>query len=193
MKEEEINRLNNREMLEKKVTSFVSNRIKVSPWGLAHVLDENIPIINEIIYSLVELDPEVTFDYENMTIISKKLNFKIILKMGITEKTPPELAEAGFDFSKSHKSDHISVQVPPSYDIGGIADYEKEFSIRNSDIEYVKTWDNKGQKGYKMPSKGKAAEIGEIIDVIKSYNDDMFIEEYELEDEVEDRKPVSKI
>ena len=44
-----------------------------------------------------------------------------------------------------------------------------------------------------MPSKGKTAEIGEIIDVIKSYNDDMFIEEYELEDEVEDRKPVSKI
>ena len=193
MKEEEINRLNNREMLEKKVTSFVSNKIKVSPWGLAHVLDENIPIINEIIYSLVELDPEVTFDYENMTIISKKLNFKIILKMGITQNTPQYLAKDDFDFSENHKSDYISIQVPPSDSIGEVADYEKELSIRNSDIEYVKTWDNKGQKGYKMPSKGKAAEIGEIIDVIKSCNDDMFIEEDEVEDEAEHRKPVSKI
>ena len=171
------------------INRFVSNKIKVSPRALAHVLDENIPTINEIIYSLVKLDPEVTFDYKNMTIISEKLNFKIILKMGITEKTPPELAEAGFDFSKSHKSDHISVQVPPSYDIGGIADYEKEFSIRNSDIEYVKTWDNKGQKGYEMPSKGRDAEIGEIIDAIKSYNDDKLIED---EAEAGNRKPVSK-
>ena len=68
------------------INRFVSNKIKVSPWGLAHVLDENIPTINEIIYSLVKLDPKVTFDYKNMTIISEKLNFKIILKMGITEK-----------------------------------------------------------------------------------------------------------
>jgi len=189
MKEEEINRSNDREMLKKKVTSFVSNKIKVSPWELAHVLEENIPIINVIIYSLVKLDPEVTFDYENMTIISKKLNFKIILKMGITQKTPQYLAKDGFDFSENHKSDHISVQVPPSDSIGGVADYEKELSIRNSDIEYVKTWDNKGQKGYKTPSKGIDDEIYEIKDVIKSYNDDKFIEE----DEAENRKPVSKI
>ena len=189
MKEEEINRLNNRGMLKKEVTSFVSNKIKVSPWELAHVLDENIPIINVIIYSLVKLDPEVTFDYENMTIISKKLNFKIILKMGTTQKTSPHLAEEGFDFSK-HK-DHISVQVPPSYDIGGVADYEKELSIENSDIEYVKTWDNKGQKGYEMPSKGIDAEIDEIKDAIKSYNKDIFIEDDE-EDATESRKHVSK-
>ena len=41
-----------------------------------------------------------------------------------------------------------------------------------------------------MPSKGIAAEIDEIIDVIKSYNDDKFI--VEDEDEAENRKPVSK-
>ena len=178
--------------MNEEVASFVSNKIKVSPWGLAHVLDENIPIINEIIYSLVKLDPEVTFDYEKMTIISKKLNFKIILKMGITQKTPPHLAEKGFDYSKSHKSDRISVQVPPSDSIDGVADYEKELSIKNGDIEYVKTWDNKGQKGNEMPSKGIDDEIDEIIYAIKSYNGDKFIED-EDEDEDEHRKPVSKI
>lgn len=191
MKEEEINRLNNREMLKEEVTSFVSNKIMVSPSGLAHVLDENIPIINVIIHSLVRLDPEVTFDYENMTIISKKLNFKIILKMGITQKTPSHIAEKGFDYSKSHKSDRISVQIPPSDSIDGVADYEKELSIKNGDIEYVKTWDNKGQNGYEMPSKGIDDEIDEIIYAIKSYNGDKFIEDEEDEDE--NRKPVSKI
>ena len=192
MMEEEINRLNNREMLKEEVTNFVSNKIIVTPSGLAHVLDENIPIINVIIYSLVKLDPEVTFDYENMTIISKKLNFKIILKMGITQKTPSQLAEVGFDFSKSHESDRISVQVPPSDSIDEVADYEKELSIKNGDIEYVKTWDNNGQNGYKMPSKGIDDEIEEIKDAIKSYNGDKFIED-EDEDEAEIRKPVPKI
>ena len=86
MKEQKIRRLNIRELLKGEVKRFISNEIKVSPRALAHVLDENIPTINEIIYSLVKLDPKVTFDYKNMTIISEKLNFKIILKMGITEK-----------------------------------------------------------------------------------------------------------